>query len=487
MYSLLRFARFGLFMTLLYTSPVRAQLSREIVGVTPVEIDSVLINPGIGFNTFQHFNGDSLFPGRGWKEGYPIVYESYKDKQNRNYPQTTIAYWRVYWKYMQPEKNTFRWDLLDQALDSARSRGQRLLLRIAPYGTWDSGQDVPEWYRNIVGPKKDFLYNNPVNKWLVDANDPRYAEYFGGFIKELGKRYDGHPDLEGIDLSIVGAWGEGGGSALLTTSSMQALIDAYTGSFRRTPLLVMLMDEKTNKYASSRGIHTGWRADCLGDLGFWAKDQNGWTHMYDYYPESIIEYGLQDAWKKAPVSFEICGTLLSWRDVEHYGEKEVKYIFDEALKWHISSFNAKSSPVPAAWEPLVNEWLKKMGYRFVLKRFKYPKEVGRNQKLAFESWWENKGVAPCYENYPLAIRLHKDGYQKVFITAADIREWLPGDNLYNDAVYIPSDVPVGDYEIEIAIVGKNAEAGEQPRPRVKIAIAGMNADGWYGLGKIKVR
>ena len=57
--------------------------------------------------------------------------------------------------------------------------------------------------------KTDWKYNNPVNKWMVDAEDPRYVEYFGGLIKELGKRYDGHPALESVDLSIVGAWGEG--------------------------------------------------------------------------------------------------------------------------------------------------------------------------------------------------------------------------------------------------------------------------------------
>jgi hypothetical protein len=28
-------------------------------------------------------------------------------------------------------------------------------------------------------------------------------------IRALGRRYDGHPDLESVDLAIVGAWGEG--------------------------------------------------------------------------------------------------------------------------------------------------------------------------------------------------------------------------------------------------------------------------------------
>ena len=464
-----------------------AQIPSGMTGVRPVEIDSVLLNPGIGFMTFQHFNGDSLFPGAGWKEGYPIEYQSAGDYRNKHYPQTAIAYWRVYWRYLQPEKNVIRWDMIDRALDSARQRGQRLLLRVAPYGSSRPASDVPDWYRKMVGPGVDFVYNNPVNKWVVDANDPRYAENFGNFIRELGKRYDGHPGLEAVDLSIVGAWGEGAGSELLTDAAMHGLIDAYTKSFTHTPLLALLMDEKTNRYAADNGVEVGWRADCLGDLGFWAKDQNGWTHMFDYYPQSIIEYGLRDTWKHAPVSFEICGTLLSWRDEQRYREKEVKYIFDEALKWHISTFNAKSSAVPAEWKPLVDEWLKRLGYRFVLKRFKYPGLVNRREKFAFESWWENKGVAPCYINYPLAIRLHRNNYSRVFVTDADIRNWLPGDNLFNSYFFIPPDMPGGEYQVEVAIIDKNTTPRQLPLPKVKLAIAGVAPDGWYPLGRVTVK
>ena len=94
----------------------------------------------------------------------------------------------------------------------------------------------------------------------------------------------------------------------------------------------------------------------------------------------------------------------------------------------MSSFNAKSSPVPPEWKDLVDDWLKKMGYRFVLRRFSYPDEVNRNGKLHFKSWWENKGVAPCYKDFTLAtaveIRVRKC---IVLPTDANIKEWLPGD------------------------------------------------------------
>ena len=467
------------------------QIATGTLVVRPKEIDTALVNPGIGFTTFQRFNGDTLTTlngGQGWTEGRPIVYQSYKGNLiNQNHPQSSIAYWRVYWRYLEPEKGKFRWDLIDQALATAEERGQALMLRIAPYGTVPDGNkeggsenDVPDWYRKIVGYNKKWKYDNPVNRWVVDAEDPRYAEYFGGFIKELGKRYDGHPALEAVDLSIVGAWGEGAGSELLTQETRENLVKAYIDNFKKTPLIALLMDEATNRYASSQA-NVGWRVDCIGDLGFWARDQNGWTHMLDFYPQSIINYGVRDDWKAAPVSLEICGTLYWWKDREGYTKEQVKYIFDQTLKWHISSFNAKSSPVPKEWEPLVNDWLKKMGYRLVLRRFSCPQTVALNSKLSFETWWENKGVAPCYKDFVLALRLKNKTGNKTFLTEADIRKWLPGDNVYDDSIFIPKDLPTGDYDIQVGIVDR-----QTGKPRVQLAIEGKDGEGWYRLGKIRV-
>lgn len=453
------------------------QEEQRQITVRPTEIDSVLVNPGIGFMTFQRFNGDKLNKGQGWTEGFPVEYQKFGgDLTNVHYPTTSIAYWRVYWKYLEPEKGQYRWDLLDQALRTARERGQTLMLRLPPYGrTREEKNDVPDWYREMVGDENDWEHRTPREKWLVDPENPLYARYYGDFIRAVGARYDGHPDLESMDLGIVGSWGEGDGSELLKEKTMKKLILAYTESFKKTPLVALLMDEKTNKFISSQ-IRAGWRVDCLGDLGFWGKE---WCHMYDMYPETIIEYGVQDDWKYAPVSLEICGTFLRWREKEHYTKKDVQYIFDQALKWHISSFNAKSSPVPTEWEPLVNDWLKKMGYRYVLRKFTYPETVGSNGKIDFLTWWENKGVAPIYKDFALALRLKNDKRSVVMLTDADIRKWLPGDIVYNNAVFVPDSTPASTYDLQISIVDPVSH-----KPKVKLAIEGITPDGWYQLGKI---
>lgn len=454
--------------------------AQKTIYVRPIEIEDVLTNPGVGFMTFQRFNGDELNEGIRWTEGFPIEYQDFDGNlENLGHPMTSIAYFRVYWKFMEPEMHQYNWAMIDKALQTAQERGQSLLLRIAPYGT-GAERDVPAWYRAMVGDNDEWL---PEGKkgWRVDAEDPRYAQHFGGMISELGKRYDGHPGLEAIDLSIVGFWGEGRGSAILTQKTREALVNAYTDNFRETPLIMLLTDEKTNKYGLSQA-NVGWRVDCIGDLGFWADEQDGWTHMYRYYPWGIAESGMENAWETAPVSLEICGTMKSWKQEQGYTAKDVDYIINETLKWHISSFNAKSSSVPPEWKPQIDRWLKKMGYRFVLRNFAFLEFVAPNEKLSFKSWWENKGVAPCYKNFLLAIRLKSKDRTEVMITNADINSWLPGDNIYDSDVFIPRDMPAGEYELQVGIVDLQSH-----KTKIQLAIEGKDSEGWYTISKITIK
>jgi hypothetical protein len=456
------------------------------------ETDEVLTNPGIGFTTFQRFNGDKTNEGVGWTEGMPIDYQNFDGNLvTPDHPMSSIAYFRVYWKYLEPEKGKYNWEMLDKALRTAHDRHQALMLRVAPYGsgkTKNDPTDVPEWYRAMIGDRNEWLQEG--EGWRADAEDPRYALYFGRLIAELGKRYDGHPDFESVDLSIVGFWGEGRGSEILTDKTREALVKAYTDNFRKTPLVMLLTDRKTNEFGLCQA-HVGWRVDCIGDLGFWAKDKDkpGWTHMYDLYPQSIINFGMQDAWKNGPVSLEVCGTIKSWKGergsceyCQGYTADDVNYIIDETLKWHISSFNAKSSGVPDEWRPLIDRWLKKMGYRFVLRSFSYPEYAERGQKIGFLSWWDNKGVAPVYRKFLLALRLKNDNTSEVLVTDANVNSWFPGDNVYDDAVFVPREMPAGKYQLEIGIVDVQSH-----QPRVNLPIKGRTADGWYPLGNIEIR
>ena len=78
----------------------RTANAAETVVVEPTEIDDVLTNPGIGFTTFQRFDGDPLQGGEG----------------SEHYPKSTVAYIRPYWRDIEPEEGKYRWDVLDNLL-----------------------------------------------------------------------------------------------------------------------------------------------------------------------------------------------------------------------------------------------------------------------------------------------------------------------------------------------------------------------------------
>jgi hypothetical protein len=138
--------------------------------------------------------------------------------------------------------------------------------------------------------------------------------------------------------------------------------------------------------------------------------------------------------------------------------------------------------VPKEWWPQVNRWLKKMGYRFVLRKFTYPATVQPGGTLEFTSWWENKGVAPCYRPFRMALRLKSDTDHFIVPIETNLRDWLPGDNLCDRAVVVPTGVPKGQYDLEIGILDPTADLAT-----VKLAIAGRTPDGWYRMGTIEVK
>ena len=441
--------------------------------VRPIEINDVLTNPGIGFTTFQRFNGDK------W-EGYqdcldhPTLtdYERLPELlKTGGYPLSSLAYFRIRWRFIEPEMGKIRFDFIDRALKTAHDRGQTLMLRIAPYTHY--GSDLPEWIINLL--KKDGGYDEKEGR--LDPDDINYVKYFTKLIRALGNQYDGHPYLESVDVSIVGSAGEGMGTNLLKQETREKLVKAYKESFKKTQLIILCRTDKRkqNVYWDFDNKNVGWRLDCLGDLR--NGTNSNWNHMWDYYPQAINQ-GMQNVWRKEPIVFEACWNMKHWKEKDW----DIDYIIDQSLKWHISSFNNKSMKIPDGCWPQVEQWLNKMGYRFVLRKFTYPSIIKSGEKLSFTSWWENKGVAPCYKKYSFAIRLSNQRKSKVMITDAKITNWLPGDVLYDDAVFIPGDLPAGNYELQIGIVDKQTH-----KPKINLAIKGKNSDGWYFMGDIEIQ
>jgi hypothetical protein len=223
-------------------------------------------------------------------------------------------------------------------------------------------------------------------------------------------------------------------------------------------------------YGTQHGA--GWRLDCLGDMR--AK----FPEMLDIYPQQVVRTGIQDVWQHAPVSLETCGTPSTWKRDGF----DVTYILDQALRWHVSSLNVKSSPIPAEWRKQFEDFERHMGYRLILRRLEYPATAKPGTSMPISMWWLNAGVAPIYKEYWLAVELQSGEKSAILRIPADVTKWLPGDAVVDKSLFIPGDLPPGTYRFRVALLDPKTS-----QPAILLAIKGRQPDGWYDLGSVEVK
>ena len=64
---------------------------------------------------------------------------------------------------------------------------------------------------------------------------------------------------------------------------------------------------------------------------------------------------------------------------------------------------------------------------------------------------------------------------------ADIRQWLPGDSVYENTIPVPWELKPGKYRLRVALLDPQTRV-----PAIRLAITGRQSDGWYDLGDIAV-
>jgi len=450
------------------------------VVVTPEETDELLANPGMGWETFHR-----------------------TCKQDKNLPAwipSTVHYARWGWRELEGKPGTLNTAFLDKVLKETREAGQKLAFRVMCCSPYKGQLYHPAWLKEIGGRELLADYHGTGPFPIPDMDDPVILERHLDFIKRLGQRYDGHPDIDHLDLGSIGWWGEwllsGAKKCKLPTlENRMKVVDAYLAAFKKTPLVMLLNDKECTTYATRHGA--GWRADSLGDLGSFAPK---WNHMRHGYPNWIRDTKVQDVWKTAPIAYE------PPRQVQEFVDKgwPLRWIFNYGLACHGSYFSGKSGPLPNTDEfrQELERFLRRLGYRLVLKELKHPAQAKAGEKLTLAMQWQNVGSAPCYKPYRVANRLSgENGFAKTFVSTVTVNRWMPGSiDLFteeffrepkdlppgeiarvSDDVALPADMPAGQYTLSVGIVDEASSS-----PVGKLAIKGRAEDGWYPISKIQI-
>lgn len=423
----------------------------------------MLNNPGMGFTTFGCTAGDS------WGAKPP------------DYPVCSVAYERWYWSDIEPSDGQINYALIDSFLARARASGQRVAFRIMAAGEDEVGSDgrcklcVPQWllnkgargiwhrpYGNASSPEKYFPF----------FDDAIFIQYANRLIRALGTRYDGHPDLDHLDIGMVGEWGEWHMAEArdiptlypwpMDLSIRKIYVDMHRQAFPNTRLIGLIDDPDALRYAVSLGA--GWRADCLEDE--WHQD---W-----YYPQNAAAAGVLDTWKTAPVAFEVCAPF------QYLNAADLQASLDYALAQHASIVNNKSDPIPAAQWPAVNAFLKRLGYRLVLTQATFPSVWLRGDTVQVRASWVNRGVAPVYRPMLFSWRLRGAGTAHA-LSNYEPMTYQPGAQAdVADAFLVPTDLAPGSYPLDVGAVDGNGMT-------VNLPLSGRTADGWYAIGQVTIR
>jgi hypothetical protein len=434
----------------------------NVTVVAPGESDALLVNPGMGFTTQSSLDGE--VPG---------------------YPKSTIAYYRWYWDELEPEEGKFNWMMVDSVIAAARARGQRLATRIMPA---NGRPRIPEWYRKTGAKGWDFVAESTQNagktdpSWMPDHEDPLFAKYMGRLVKEFAKRYDGHPDLDHVDIGSYGHWGEWHLSFVKEKRAYgfdikKMIIDWYLEGFKKSPMVIPEDAEDGLIYATENG--KGWRADCIGDYG----PPNNWNLMTRYLQLPRAYPSVGEAWKTSPVAFESCGTMETWLAAG----RDIEFIYSVCLELHTSILNNKSSAIPPEWWPATERFLKRMGYRFVVRSFRHEKWLEPGSMLNLEMTLDNIGVAPPYRAYIPAFEIRRAGSRGKMAVVAhkqsewNVLKWLPGRHEQSTKIEMPDNIKPGRYLVYFSLLDPYSK-----RPVINLAVDGADAQNWYSWTAFEV-
>lgn len=444
-------------------------MKKQMTVCEPQISNALLTNPGIGFIAAPALMAAEARPILD-NRGNPVSpYRFAPDSKTWNHPDSGVYFCSSRWKEIEISDGVYAWNDFDEKLEAAAAMGCTAVVRISPYALSEQ-EDIPDWLRKRWPAEPEFPF------WRIDPNTTDYAQLWARLIREFARRYDGHPVISSVDMAIVGAWGEGGGTELMDYDAMEAIIRAYIDGFRHTPLQALLHDPRSLECIRNCRAKVGFRVDCLGDMGGFHGDR--WSHMLDFYPENIENFEMADAWQDAPVVFEACWHMNDW----YLQGWDIDYIIDESLKWHISSYNSKGTTVPEEWRPSVERWVRRMGYRFELHQFCWESDPTAGGFWRVELLVLNTGVAPCYHNYAPVIRLCGPNCTVDLPLDEDIRTWMPDEEHFvQQALRIPENLDVGEYEVRIGF-----PTGLPQRPALMLAIENAQVDGFYKMGCVHI-
>ena len=308
--------------------------------------------------------------------------------------------------------------------------------------------------------------------------DPTFLDRMKKLVKKLGEAWDNDPRVAYVEMGLIGEWGEHHDPSIrgdMWRPHTQAnhvagrtwipgvekvLGDAFTEAFKNKKVMV--------RYAYDfQDYNFGYYWDSFAYEGEDERGFNWYKRRGDFWKDQVM--GGEITWNYWEFQQDGCKSL----EGVLANTKRKQTVIDQVRGLHVNHLGG------VTWAKFTDQNFyanasaiqKIMGYRFVIKEFKYPERVEIGQPFEVSFSILNTGSSPFYYDWPVEISLiTADSHVVVWTTtlkSPKISQWMPGDewdpatqsykipaelNTVTETIKIDQEIPKGQYAIAISVL-----------------------------------
>lgn len=403
-------------------------------------------------------------PHKGWywhyiDNGYgrPYYRDGIGDDRMTDFPNLHHLYLRFDWGDIEKQEGVFDWSYIDEIIEEYSKYGYKFTFRpccfeTCTYESCGISYATPKWVRDKGAKGYDCK-----NAWQPDYADPIFLYYLEKFMAEFGRKFNGHPLVEFVDVGTYGTWGEGhtgyGCGFSYPTDVLIKHINLHLKYFPDTTVIVN--DDMINASKNEDGVQCqrlldycvgkglGIRddsvlCDCYATTGYFGYDTVRTPFMFDlFYENSPVDIELQHYHLNKPEIF-----------------KDGHPLYDALRRTHATYCGFHGYPRPwLEMHPYLTERIaNKLGYWYFINGAEIPECVSGYPSVV-KLYIENKGFCHAYHSYVLKIKLlGQNGEEYTVFEKDGLNTAWKAESLSAETVKLDlKDVPAGDYTLCVGL------------------------------------
>lgn len=402
-------------------------------------------------NTWKQEFSEGEKPVTNPLKGFVAWGENYRED-----PWVSFAYVPVYWNLLEPEEGKYDFEELEERCHF-KEWGKdhvRLILRVVADSPSDEQHmDIPQWLYDKINGSGNWYDSEYGKGFSPDYTNAVFQEAHGKLIQALADRYGNDPQVAFLQLGSLGHWGEWhvNTDAGIEHFPYQNVTDKYVRDYLNVFPAEKLLLRRPYGIGTREGL--GLYNDSFG----YEKSHRLWLtwieegYVSDQNQEELS--GMPQFWKKAPSG----GEFATSQEIDWYFEPEQFDTTRELLLQSHTTFLGPNAPkydeCDGEIKKNVETLLQDMGYclgirQCTLKRGFFSRE------LKAELIWENTGIAPLYQDWPVYLEMRDEDGNVAWSSSYDsnLSSWAPGTHAFTCELTGTRKLPKGNYTLYAGII-----------------------------------